>query len=72
MTADLAFAPKKLAKTFSQAVAAIWITHLVFHLTDNHLAIGRFDQHAWPYLESDLAKGAVTPEKTQEKVDSFS
>ena len=35
------------------------------------LALGRFDQILWPYLEKDLAAGTVTMEFAQELVDSF-
>jgi len=71
MAADLRFAPANPAKTFSQAVSAIWLTHLAFQLTGNGLAIGRFDQHTWRYLENDLKNKTITMEAAQELVDCF-
>jgi formate C-acetyltransferase len=71
MAADLAFAPRNPAKTFTQAVSAIWLTHFAFQLTGNHLAIGRFDRHVWPYLERDLENGIIDTKKAQETITCF-
>ncbi|MCL2057875.1 MAG: hypothetical protein FWH01_02290 [Oscillospiraceae bacterium] len=71
MAADLRVAPGGPPETFTQAVTAIWLTHLAFQLTGNHLAIGRFDQHVYPYLEADLANGTITMDEAQEIVDCF-
>jgi len=71
MADDLRNAPVNPAKTFSQAVIAIWITHLAFQFTGNHLAIGRFDQHVWKYLKNDLEQNKITLEDAQELVDCF-
>jgi len=71
MAADLRHSPSKPAETFTQAVNAIWLAHIAFQLTGNFLAIGRFDQHTWPYLEADLKCGAIDLEKAQEIVDCF-
>jgi formate C-acetyltransferase len=71
MAADLRIAPCGPAESFAQAVTSIWLTHIAFQLTGNHLAIGRFDQHVFPYLQADLAKGAITEENAREIVDCF-
>ncbi|MCL2772843.1 MAG: hypothetical protein FWD71_05785 [Oscillospiraceae bacterium] len=71
MAADLAFAPKNPPETFTQAVTSIWLTHFAFQLTGNNLAIGRFDQHVWQYLKSDLENGRINMEKAQEIVTCF-
>ena len=63
--------PANPAETFYEAVSAIWLTHLAFQLTGNHLAIGRFDQHVWPYFEKDIENGTIDPESAQEIVDCF-
>jgi len=71
MSEDLRYAPYNPAESFSQAVIAIWITHLAFQLTGNRLAIGRFDQHVWKYLKNDLEQNKITEEEAQELVDCF-
>ncbi|MCL2056471.1 MAG: hypothetical protein FWH02_04520 [Oscillospiraceae bacterium] len=71
MASDLQNCPSKPAKSFSQAVNAIWLTHLAFQLTGNALAIGRFDQHVWQYLKADLENGVISMESAQELVDCF-
>ena len=71
MAADLRHAPAQPAVSFRQAVSAIWLTHLAFQFTGNFLAVGRFDRHVWPYLERDLAAGAIGMEQAQELVDCF-
>ena len=71
MAADLSYAPLNPAKSFSQAVSAIWFGHFAFQLSGNGLAIGRFDQHVWSYLEADLKQNAITNERAQELVDCF-
>jgi len=71
MAADLAYAPKNPAKTFTQAVAAIWLGHYAFQLSGNQLAIGRFDQHVWHYLKEDMNCGLINQEKAQDLVTCF-
>ena len=71
MAEALEFVPANPAQTFYQASAAIWITHLAFQLTGNGLAIGRFDQHTWKYLQADIESGALNEEQAQEIVDCF-
>lgn len=71
MADDLDVAPLYPAKTFRQAVAAIWLTHLAFQLTGNELAIGRFDQHTGSYLDADLKSGEITLKQASELVDCF-
>ena len=71
MAEDLRHSPRYPAKTFSQAVAAIWLGHYAFQLTGNYLSIGRFDCHTWPYLERDLTEGIIDMERAQELVTCF-
>ena len=71
MSADLAFSPCNPPETFMQAVNSIWLTHFAFQLTGNHLAIGRFDQHVWKYLERDIKDNRIDMEMAQEIVICF-
>jgi len=71
MAANLRQAPAGPAKTFHQALQAVWLLHMVFHSTMDGNAMGRLDQYAWPYLEADLAAGRLTIVQAQELVDCF-
>jgi len=71
MAADLREAPAGPARTFHQALQAVWLLHMVFHSTMNGNAMGRLDQYAWPYLEADLAAGRVDMERALELATCF-
>jgi len=71
MAEDLGHSPRNPPETFTQAVSSIWLTHLAFQLTGNYLAIGRFDQHVWPYLRRDIDSGLIDMDKAQEIVTCF-
>lgn len=71
MAEDLRFAPINPAKTYAQAAQSIWLAHLAFQLTGNDMAIGRFDQHAWPHLKADLDAGRLTMDEAQELTTCF-
>ncbi|MCL1793215.1 MAG: hypothetical protein FWG34_05040 [Oscillospiraceae bacterium] len=71
MAEDLAFTPKNPPQTFAQAVVSIWFAHFAFQLSGNHLAIGRFDQHVWKYLEDDLENGRIDMDKARETIACF-
>ena len=58
-------------QTFREALQAFWFAHMAFFSTMNHLALGRFDQNLWPYLERDLENGVITINEAQELVDSL-
>lgn len=53
--------PAGPARTFHQAVQALWFAHMVTVWEDsvNANGIGRIDQFVWPYLERDLAEGRI-------------
>jgi len=71
MAANLRQVPAGPARTFWQALQAVWLLHMVFHSTMNGNAMGRLDQYAWPYLEADLAAGRLDLERAGELVDLF-
>ena len=54
--------PAEPARTFREAVQALWFAHIVTVWEDgiNANGIGRIDQILWPYLERDLAAGVAT------------
>lgn len=71
MAANLRQAPAGPAQSFWQALQAVWLLHMVFHSTMDGNAMGRVDQYVWPYLERDMASGAITIEAALELVSCF-
>ena len=61
------------ARTFHEAVQAMFLYHMVLNIEGQYLGltIGRVDQHVGDYLEADLAAGRVTAEEAQEILDCF-
>jgi len=60
--------PEQPARTFREALQALWFAHMITAWEDgvNANGIGRLDQFAWPYLEADLAEGRITWEEAAE------
>ena len=60
--------PAHPARTFREAVQALWFGHTVTCWEDavNANGIGRIDQILWPYYQDDLAAGRITPEQAME------
>ena len=60
--------PAGPARTFREAVQALWFGHMVTCWEDavNANGIGRIDQILWPYYRDDLAAGRITPEQALE------
>lgn len=60
--------PAHPARTFREAVQSLHFAHIITAWEDgiNANGIGRIDQFLWPYLERDLATGAITMEGAAE------
>ena len=60
--------PYEPAETFHEAVQATWFIQLILQIESNghSLSFGRFDQYVYPYLASDLEKGAITEDQAVE------
>ncbi|MFW6164220.1 MAG: pyruvate formate lyase family protein, partial [Planctomycetota bacterium] len=71
MAANLRQAPAGPARTFWQALQAVWLLHMVFHSTMNGNAMGRLDQYAWPLLRADLEAGRLDLARAMELVACF-
>ncbi len=71
MAANLRQVPAGPARTFWQALQAVWLLHMLFHSTMNGNAMGRLDQYAWPYLEADLEAGRLDLARAAELTDCF-
>ncbi|MEG2054003.1 MAG: pyruvate formate lyase family protein, partial [Oscillospiraceae bacterium] len=65
--------PLNPAKTFHEAVQAIYIILLAVHLESNGHAIslGRFDQYVYPFYKNDIENGVLTREKALEIIECF-
>lgn len=53
--------PARPARTFREAVQALWLAHTITCCEDhiNANSIGRIDQILWPYYEADLQAGRI-------------
>ena len=65
--------PAKPARTFHEAVQALWFGHLVMGWEDgiNANSFGRYDQYLHPCYEADIASGRTTPEDALEILEAF-
>lgn len=54
--------PSHPARTFREALQALWFAHMITVWEDgvNANGLGRLDQFLWPYLEADLAAERIT------------
>jgi trans-4-hydroxy-L-proline dehydratase len=64
-------APEQPARTFHEAVQAIWLVDLVLHAVvgARDFALGRLDQYLWPFYARDLVEGRITPQEAQELIE---
>ena len=63
--------PKYGARSFHEALQAIWIYNHCIHETQTKLPIGNIDRILNPYFEADYNAGKITLEQAQELVDAF-
>ncbi|MHB1004856.1 MAG: pyruvate formate lyase family protein [Chloroflexota bacterium] len=69
IAAGCARVPEQPARSFREALQSFWFTHLALNSTMTDASIGRFDYYLGPYLERDLAGGAITLSQARELVD---
>jgi pyruvate-formate lyase len=67
----LARVPRHPARTFHEALQAIYIVHCALHWTVEITPLGRLDQLLGPFFEADVAAKRLTPEQAQELMDCF-
>ncbi len=65
--------PARPARTFREAVQALWFAHIITCWEDgiNANGIGRIDQLLYPYYAADLAAGRITPDEAMELLAAF-
>ena len=61
------------ARSFHEAVQAIYMTHLLMMIESNghSFSFGRFDQYVYPFYKSDIESGAISEEKALEIITHF-
>jgi formate C-acetyltransferase len=65
--------PAKPARTFHEAVQAVWFAHLIMGYEDgiNANSFGRYDQYLYPWYAADLAAGRIAQEDALELAEAF-
>lgn len=65
--------PEQPARTFYEAMCAIWYTREMCNALDGlgFAVIGHLDRILYPYYTKDIAEGRITPEEAQELIDCF-
>ena len=69
--ACLEAAPRGPARTFREALQAIYIVHCALHWTVEIVPIGRLDKLLIDLYRADLAAGRLTEAEAQELIDCF-
>ncbi|RLE11171.1 glycyl radical protein, partial [Candidatus Aerophobetes bacterium] len=65
--------PAKPARTYHEALQAIWFSHLLLQIESNGLGTspGRLDQYLYPFYKKDIEEGRITKEQAQEILECF-
>jgi len=66
--------PAYPARTFREALQSVWFTYVLQNwegITNQAYAVARSDQYLYPYYESDIAEGRITPAEAQELIDCW-
>lgn len=71
VAACLDVAPRNPARTFHQALQAIYIVHCALHWTVEIVPIGRLDQLLFPFYQAEIDSGKLTREQAQELIECF-
>jgi len=63
--------PEKPARSFWEALQALWFLQLIPQIECNGFSItpGRFDQYMLPYYQRDIEAGQLTPDQAQELLE---
>ncbi|MEL7566047.1 MAG: formate C-acetyltransferase/glycerol dehydratase family glycyl radical enzyme [Dehalobacterium sp.] len=63
--------PANPARTFREALQSFYFYQICIFMEQNAASYnpGRMDQYLWPYYQSDMEAGRITPEQAQELLD---
>lgn len=69
MAAVCEWIAEEAPRTFREAIQLVWMVHLIGNIGGGAaMSFGRFDQYLWPFLQRDLAAGAITQEQAKELI----
>jgi len=65
--------PANPARTFHEALQALWLVHVVHHIDSNGygVTLGRIDQYLYPYFKEDISQGILNRNKAKSLLISF-
>ncbi|MEW6188267.1 MAG: pyruvate formate lyase family protein [Thermodesulfobacteriota bacterium] len=66
--------PAEPPRTFMEAVQSAWMTQVVMTISygeDSIFCPGRMDQFLYPYFQSDLEAGRITPDQALEIIEEY-
>ncbi len=63
--------PAKPARSFQEALQALYFTHFISINDAATIGFGRLDQYLYPWLKRDLDGGVITKDEAQELLDCF-
>lgn len=65
---NLKNAPRNPARTFAEALQAVWLTQVALHHEnyEESISLGRVDQYLYPLYRKDIAGGRLTREQAKE------
>lgn len=65
--------PAKPARTFHEALQALWLIHVVFHIDSNGygVTLGRMDQYLYPYFRNGVKEHALTKDEAKDLLVTF-
>jgi formate C-acetyltransferase len=62
--------PWQPAETFTEALQSLWFTHMLVMVAEGYpgpgVSPGRIDQYLYPYYQSDVQSGRLTPQEARE------
>lgn len=69
----LGHVPAEPARTFHEALQALWLIHVIHYIDSNGYAVtlGRMDQYLYPYFKNDIEEGRSTKNEVKTLLVSF-
>jgi len=65
--------PAKPARTFHEALQALWLIHVILHIDSNGygVTLGRMDQYLYPYFRNGVKEHALTKDEAKDLLVTF-
>jgi pyruvate formate-lyase/glycerol dehydratase family glycyl radical enzyme len=73
IAANCEHVPAYPARSFWEALQAVWFVHLLIQIESNghSISLGRFDQYLYPFYRADRERGILTRDKASELLECF-